>query len=194
MSATNQSALTFGGTGSNLPDPVTVARGGTGATTAAAAIAALGALKATGPVISILTIAQSAPSAYAATYSGGGQQATLATVTYLYGNDMLTLNCEFNDVNAIDVSNCPALNSLVCQGNNLKILNIARNPLITNLDANSCFLSVAQINAILAALVAAGLHNGTAVMNTQDTPAPPSGQGITDKATLVSRGWTVTTD
>jgi len=40
--------------------------------------------------------------------------------------------------------------------------------------------------------VAAGASGGT--LNLAGTNAAPTGQGITDKATLNSRGWTVTTN
>ena len=55
-------------------------------------------------------------------------------------------------------------------------------------------LTSSEINAHLAQLVSNGLSNGTYRSNNQTTSAPPTGQGITDKATLQSRDWTVTTD
>ena len=56
-------------------------------------------------------------------------------------------------------------------------------------------LSAAAINAILAAFVAANKITGTRILNIGGTGnAAPTGQGITDKATLQSRGWTVTTN
>jgi hypothetical protein len=50
-----------------------------------------------------------------------------------------------------------------------------------------------QINAILAAFVAANRTTGTKILSLGANGAP-TGQGITDKATLISRGWTVTTN
>ena len=58
-------------------------------------------------------------------------------------------------------------------------------------------LTSTAVNAVLAALVAAGRTSasGTCVVNVGGTGnAAPTGQGITDKATLISRGWTVTTN
>ena len=56
-------------------------------------------------------------------------------------------------------------------------------------------LTAAAVNAILAAFVAAGRTTGTRTLNLGGTGnAAPTGQGITDKATLESRGWTVTTN
>jgi hypothetical protein len=55
-------------------------------------------------------------------------------------------------------------------------------------------LTAAAVNAILAAFVAAGRTTGTRTLNLGGTGnAAPTGQGITDKATLEARGWTVTT-
>ena len=54
-------------------------------------------------------------------------------------------------------------------------------------------LPQAAVDAMLAAFVAAGASNGT--LNLGGTGnAAPSGTGATDAATLVSRGWTVTTN
>jgi hypothetical protein len=61
--------------------------------------------------------------------------------------------------------------------------------------AQSNQLSAAAVNAILAAFVAANRTTGTRTLNLGGTGnAAPTGQGITDKATLESRGWTVTTN
>ncbi len=53
-------------------------------------------------------------------------------------------------------------------------------------------VSAAVVNAILADCVAAGNSGGTLQISGANNAAP-TGQGITDKATLVSRSWTVTT-
>lgn len=60
--------------------------------------------------------------------------------------------------------------------------------------------SSAVVNAILAKLVAVGLTAGgshpypSVTLNNQSSSAPPTGQGITDRTTLVNRGWSVYTD
>lgn len=51
-----------------------------------------------------------------------------------------------------------------------------------------------QVNAVLAQLVANGGYSGIVYIPNQTPPAPPTGQGIIDKATLISRSWSVTTD
>jgi hypothetical protein len=56
-------------------------------------------------------------------------------------------------------------------------------------------LTSAAVNAILAAFVAANKTTGTRILNLGGVGnGAPTGQGITDKATLISRGWTVTTN
>tara|TARA_R110002167_G_scaffold365939_1_gene592166 strand:+ start:82 stop:792 length:711 start_codon:yes stop_codon:yes gene_type:complete len=59
--------------------------------------------------------------------------------------------------------------------------------------ANNNQLTESAINAILAAFVAAGASGGTLVLNDTGNAAP-TGQGITDKNTLISRSWSVTTN
>jgi hypothetical protein len=64
-----------------------------------------------------------------------------------------------------------------------------------NFQAQNNQLPAAAVNAILAAFVAAGRTTGPRTLNLGGTGnAAPTGQGITDKATLQSRGWTVTTN
>lgn len=61
--------------------------------------------------------------------------------------------------------------------------------------AQNNLLTSNTVNAILAAFVAAGRTTGTRILNLGGTGnAAPTGQGLTDKATLISRGWTVTTN
>lgn len=60
-------------------------------------------------------------------------------------------------------------------------------------DASNNALTVSAVNAILAAFVAAGRATGTLTLN-GGTNAAPTGQGITDKATLVASGWSVLTN
>jgi hypothetical protein len=55
----------------------------------------------------------------------------------------------------------------------------------------NCALSQASVDGILASLVTAGKTNGTLNMN-GGTSSTPSAGGLASKATLVSRGWTVT--
>ncbi len=61
--------------------------------------------------------------------------------------------------------------------------------------AQNNLLTQAAVDAILADFVAANKTTGTRLLNLGGTGnATPSATGLTDKATLVSRGWTVTTN
>lgn len=61
--------------------------------------------------------------------------------------------------------------------------------------ADGNLLTQAAVDAILAAFVAANRTTGTRVLNIGGTGnAAPSAAGVTDKNTLISRGWTVTTN
>ena len=55
-------------------------------------------------------------------------------------------------------------------------------------------LTQSAIDALLAAFVAANRTSGTRVINLSGNNASPSPAGSADKATLISRGWTVTTN
>lgn len=63
---------------------------------------------------------------------------------------------------------------------------------VVQIQAGQNFTS-SEVDSILAALVASGRHGGQAVLN-QSPAAPPGPSGVTDAATLTSRGWFVITD
>lgn len=64
-----------------------------------------------------------------------------------------------------------------------------------NFQAQNNLLTQAAVDAILAAFVAAGRTKGTRILNLGGTGnATPSTAGLANKATLQSRGWTVTTN
>jgi len=64
-----------------------------------------------------------------------------------------------------------------------------------NFQAQNNQLSAAAVNDILAAFVTANRTSGTRILNLGGTGnAAPTGQGLTDKQTLIDRGWTVTTN
>lgn len=66
-------------------------------------------------------------------------------------------------------------------------------PNVVYLNLNGNALTLSAVNSILHELVASDKSNGL-VDVAGGTSAAPSGQGVTDAATLVSRGWTVTTN
>jgi hypothetical protein len=97
---------------------------------------------------------------------------------------------------SIDVSNNTNLKNLWCDSLGLSSLNINNNPKLEFLWCQGNHLTSAMVNAHLAKLVASNVDAFTMsyTSTSQTPPAPPTGQGITDKATLISRGWSVSTD
>jgi hypothetical protein len=66
---------------------------------------------------------------------------------------------------------------------------------INSIDISGQGWSSAQVNATLAYLVTKTFNAGAKTLSITQTPAaPPTGQGVTDVATLTSNGWTVTHD
>lgn len=63
-------------------------------------------------------------------------------------------------------------------------------PLAQNYNCSS--FTSAVVNSILADMVASG-QSGLGIVLTGDCAAP-TGQGLTDKSTLISNGWSVTTN
>ncbi|MFA7186174.1 MAG: hypothetical protein WC082_14840 [Victivallales bacterium] len=106
-------------------------------------------------------------------------------------------NCsQCTQITSIDVSHNPALETLWCDSMGLSALNISNNTKLEFFWCQGNQLSSAVINSHLAKLVANNVTTGTkSYCSTDQTPeAPPTGQGITDKATLISMGWSVSTD
>jgi hypothetical protein len=95
------------------------------------------------------------------------------------------------------LGNFPLLNVLsFAPGVNIGQLDIQYNPLITQLGASGSLTSL-NIDTILSLLVSFGKLGGSASISGQVPPAPPTvgpPNGIAAKATLIGRGWTVTTD
>jgi len=63
-----------------------------------------------------------------------------------------------------------------------------------NFQAQNNLFTSSTVNTILSTFVAANKLTGTRILNLGGTNAAPTDQGITDKATLISRGWTITTN
>jgi hypothetical protein len=99
-------------------------------------------------------------------------------------------------ITSIDVSHNPELKNLWCDSMGLSDLNINSNYKLEFLWCQGNHFSSAVINAHLAKLVASNVTTGVRsyCSTSQTPPAPPTGQGVTDKATLISRGWGVSTD
>ena len=130
---------------------------------------------------------------------------TALTEVYCDNNSLTTLNvsgcslltdleCFNNSLIALDISSCTLLDNLKCQGNSLASLSIGNNTALLCLDCSNNALTSTIINSHLANLVSNGLSSGTYFSYSQSPSAPPTGQGVTDAATLTSRSWTVSTD
>jgi hypothetical protein len=67
---------------------------------------------------------------------------------------------------------------------------------MTTLDLHSITLLAPAVNQVLADLVVSLTIRGSVkcTVNLSGTDAAPTGQGLTDKATLIAAGWTVTTN
>jgi hypothetical protein len=66
---------------------------------------------------------------------------------------------------------------------------------IFRLNWQNNLLPASAVNTILSECVATGVSGPNRIINVGGTGnAAPTGQGITDKNTLISRGWTVTTN
>jgi hypothetical protein len=88
-----------------------------------------------------------------------------------------------------------SLGIFLCHSNQLTGFGGAVPASLGNFQAQNNQLTSTAVNAILAAFVAANKTTGTKILNLGGTGnGAPTGQGITDKATLISRGWTVTTN
>lgn len=149
------------------------------------------------------------------TYTEFPAEFTLSAGTTTIQGTVTTLNCTTSTLTSIDISLCPTLTSLDCKGNALSDLDISNNANLVTLACNNnglTMLNIAQntalkylaaysnkftsdvVNNILAALVSNAKTDGTLDINYQEISAPPTGQGLADKQTLIDRGWTVTTD
>jgi hypothetical protein len=119
---------------------------------------------------------------------------TLTSIDISLCPTLTSLDCKGNALSALDISNNANLMTLACNNNGLTMLNIAQNTALKYLAAYSNKFTSDVVNNILASLVLNAKTNGTLDINYQETSAPPTGQGLTDKQTLIDRGWTVTTD
>lgn len=119
---------------------------------------------------------------------------TLTSIDISLCPTLTSLDCKGNALSDLDISNNVNLVTLACNNNGLTMLNIAQNTVLKSLAAYSNKFTSDVVNNILASLVSNAKTNGTLDINYQETSAPPTGQGLVDKQTLIDRGWTVTTD
>lgn len=101
----------------------------------------------------------------------------------------------FADINSLDITAATEIESVIVPGGGLILdLDISNNSQLLYLDLGNNGMTDTAVNSILIALDNFGNSNGTCIVNNQTPAAPPTGSGITAKANLISKGWTVTTD
>jgi len=124
-------------------------------------------------------------------------QNTILNTIFCDNNSLTTLNtstntllefliCTVNSLTSLNVSNNTLLKTIWCRDNSLATLDISANTLVNNLSCYGNSFSSTVTNSILASLVSHGVTGGQLLYRNNET-----GQGVTDRATLVTRGWTI---
>ena len=112
---------------------------------------------------------------------------TALTVFYCYANQLTG--------SIPSLSSNTALTVFHCSSNQLTGFTGGVTQTLGYFDASTNALTLAAVDSILAAFVAANRTTGSRELYLQGgTNAAPSAAGLADKATLVSRGWTVLTN
>lgn len=127
--------------------------------------------------------------------------ATTVSQLYIRYTELTTLDLSTvvnYNITSINLSNNPNLTSVTLGTiGTLKDITLPSN---YSIDISTCALNEASVNGLLALLVSLDGTNGTTLFNdgyiqlSGGTNAAPTGQGLTDKATLISRGVSVTTN
>ncbi|MDE5424038.1 hypothetical protein L3073_17620 [Ancylomarina sp. DW003] len=95
-------------------------------------------------------------------------------------------NCNLSSLN---LSQLAKLTYLEIAGNNITTLDITNNPLLNHLNARSNGFTEATMNSIMTTLDDNGLSNGGVWFLSGN--AALTGAGLTSKANLIAKGWTV---
>jgi len=128
----------------------------------------------------------------------------LTALQYLfcYSNQLTSLNvtgltalqalvCYSNQLTSLNVTGLTALQTLVCYSNQLTSLNVTGLTALQNLYCYSNLLNSTNVDSTLVEMDANGVSNGGMDISSNAAPGPT---GLTAKANLISRGWSVTTD
>jgi hypothetical protein len=108
-------------------------------------------------------------------------------------SNLSTLKLLGTQVKTLNISALSNLTALTITPGRLSTISIIPNSTLKYLNLTNNTIHSTFINTLLSVLVTNNVSGGVAYL--QQTPvAPPLGQGLTDKATLISRGWTVITD
>lgn len=124
-----------------------------------------------------------------AIFSFATKLTTISSILRIY-------NCP--NLTTIDVSTLTTVNALYCRQNPaLNPPSIAHFTSVFSIDFASCGLSQAEVDAVLADCIIISNTDTSCDLklnNTTGSPnAAPSAAGLANKATLISRGWSVTT-
>ena len=117
---------------------------------------------------------------------------TNTTVDASNCSNLTILSIPGNGMTALDISNCPNLTTIDFGYNSPSItsINLANCPNLSTVILWGNPLNNTIVNSMLAQLVQNGKTGGTLYAS---QAAAPTGAGLTDKATLESRGWTIYT-
>ncbi len=107
-----------------------------------------------------------------------------------------SINIGSTSITTIDLSNLLVWDLRIYNNSSLTSINISGLSSFGEFYADQNSLSSEAINGLLAHFVAItpSITGKTIHLNNQTPLAPPTGQGITDKATLIANGNTVETD
>ena len=137
------------------------------------------------------------------------QNASILTQLYINNNNISTFStsyleylqsfsCANNQISSLNLSTYIRLKNLDASFNNLTSISLPQAPItyVSELILKNNNLTTATVNSILAYMVAtlSGKGPGTIALQGQTPAAPPTGQGILDKNTLINLKWKVTTD
>jgi len=100
--------------------------------------------------------------------------------------NLITLLIGDNNISSLGIYNTPLLSSMRVDNNNLPTLDILPITLLSSLTCQGNNFSATVTNKVLSDLVTNGINNGNLSYRNNET-----GQGVTDRATLVTRGWTI---
>jgi hypothetical protein len=118
-------------------------------------------------------------------------------ITYVRGKNLTTMTSMtiiWGSLEKVDITNAPICNTIFLYNNLLPSFDISPFPLAASVVLNDNLLTQAAVDDILVKLAAGSVYGGYVDLSNYYGPgnAIPSATGLSAKATLESRGWTVT--
>ena len=111
----------------------------------------------------------------------------IGAVDLTNNTNLLTVNLRFcPSLTSVDVTGLTTMNQLLIAGCSLNAFDISTNTSLSILSCNGNLFTITMTNKLLADIVSNGVINGTLDYRNNET-----GQGITDRAILITRGWTI---